>query len=430
MSNKNITKEKFIEVESLPMDVTSGKTYIINQADPNSYTHGFYKYPTKFIPEIPRWAIKKYSERNGLIFDPFLGSGTTLLEAIINGRDGYGTEIDGVSRLISKVKTTVLAQDQIESIIAFTDQFIQHDFSNIKPFIPGINNLHHWFTEENAIKLGKIKTLIDTKTEGEVRDFLNVCFASIVKPCSNADDQSPKPYVSSNVEKTPDNPYETFPDIVNSYVNDMRELMSLDIQNRAYVENGNALHPPTHIEVDLAITSPPYINAFDYGRVFRLENLWLGFLTEKELRKKKKKYVGTERINREEEEQNNEILKESDLLKDLYFSILEKDKKRALVVKKFFSDMRKNLLEVRDILTEEGIYGIVIGNNTIRGVEVASWRILSDIAENIGYTEELKFSYVIRNPYIRIPRSGRGGKINEDHIIMLRKTNNIKSSEV
>ncbi len=49
--------------------------------------------------------------------------------------------------------------------------------------------------------------------------------------------------------------------------------------------------------IDLVITSPPYINAFDYGRTMRLENLWLATLTEECLRKKKSKYVGTEKID-------------------------------------------------------------------------------------------------------------------------------------
>ena len=53
-------KEIIIEVESLPVDIQTGATYVIKQANPNSYTHGMFKYPCKFIPEIPRWGIKTY----------------------------------------------------------------------------------------------------------------------------------------------------------------------------------------------------------------------------------------------------------------------------------------------------------------------------------------------------------------------------------
>ena len=83
-------KEQIIEVESLPIDIQSGATYSIKQANPNSYTHGMFKYPCKFIPEIPRWGIRSFLPgKSGVIFDPSSGSGTTLLEANVNGMDAY-----------------------------------------------------------------------------------------------------------------------------------------------------------------------------------------------------------------------------------------------------------------------------------------------------------------------------------------------------
>ena len=68
-----LSKEQIIEVESLPVDIQTGATYAIKQANPNSYTHGMFKYPCKFIPEIPRWGINTYlSERGGVILIRFL----------------------------------------------------------------------------------------------------------------------------------------------------------------------------------------------------------------------------------------------------------------------------------------------------------------------------------------------------------------------
>ena len=51
---------------------------------------------------------------------------------------------------------------------------------------------------------------------------------------------------------------------------------------------------------------------------------------------------------------------------------------------------------------------------------VLVWKILKDIAENMGYDYVEHISYNILNPYIRIPRSGRGGKISQDHILVLK----------
>ena len=111
------SEEQVINVEFLPNDIVDGATYIIKQSNPNSYTHGMFKYPCKFIPEIPRWGIKKYSKKeNTIVFDPFSGSGTTLLEANINGLNAYGTEIDDIAKLIIKVKTTRLDNNQINEL--------------------------------------------------------------------------------------------------------------------------------------------------------------------------------------------------------------------------------------------------------------------------------------------------------------------------
>lgn len=58
MPSENSKIDESIVVESLPKNIIEGATYSISQNNPNKYTHGFFKYPCKFIPEIPRWAIK------------------------------------------------------------------------------------------------------------------------------------------------------------------------------------------------------------------------------------------------------------------------------------------------------------------------------------------------------------------------------------
>ena len=83
--------------------------------------------------------------------------------------------------------------------------------------------------------------------------------------------------------------------------------------------------------------------------------------------------------------------------------------------------MEDNLQSVYEHLKPGGHYVIVIGNSSIRNVEVESWRVLQQISELVGFKTETYFNYLIQNHYIRIPRGNKGGKINTDHVLVLKK---------
>ena len=425
------SKEQIIEVESLPTEIMCGATYSIKQANPNSYTHGMFKYPCKFIPEIPRWGIKKYlNKKNGIVFDPFSGSGTTLLEANIHGIEAYGTEIDDIAKLIIKVKTTAMNQSQINELdFVFERIIISIANKSVKAFLPSIENLEHWFSKTTIVELGRMKTCIDGINDETIRDFFKLCMVSIIKRVSNADDTSPKPYVSNKIAKIPPTVEKEFSAVFKRYKQMVIELMKVENLGNSRIIEGDALEFTCPEKIDLAITSPPYINAFDYGRTMRLENLWLSTLTEEMLREKKSQYVGTEKINAKEEISNLDILQKSILLKEYYSQIANVDEKRALIVKKFFEDIEINLDQVYNQMNEGGKYIIVIGNSSIRKVNVESWKVIEQIANIIGFKTIENFSYVIQNPYIRIPRKGMGGKINKDYVLVLGKENRDGSEE-
>lgn len=420
------SKEKEL-VRELPIDITEDTTYIIDQQSPNSYTHNYFKYPCKFIPEIPKWAIKTYLKepsKDKVIMDPFAGSGTTLLEGSLAGAKAVGAEIDEIAKLIIKVKTTKLSCKQVASVKTFTSEVLRRlelkSYGNNDIIYPKINNLGHWFRNDILDDLGHLYYSIKQITDEQVKNYLLICMASIIKKVSNADDISPKPYVSNNIVKNPPAVGKIFGDTVAKYLIGMNELQGKELSD---VEvKGDA----THLEaednsVDLAITSPPYINAFDYVRTLRLENLWLELATEDELREKKKRYLGTESIRTKEELLNLDILQESKLLECYYNQINEVDRKRALITKKFFEDMKKNLQEVHRVLKPGGEYVIVIGNSFIRKVNVESWRVLKELAVNVGFKYVSHIAYEIQNPYIRISRGNKGGKIAIDHILVIRK---------
>ena len=282
-------------------------------------------------------------------------------------------------------------------------------------------NINHWFPEENIKVLGKIRTFIDNIENEKIKNFFRVVFASIIRKSSFADDISPKPYVSSRIKKVPSDPLDEFISVFNKYFKTLEELSEIKINANAQIIGNDALAIKSKLEVDLIVTSPPYINAFDYGRTLRLENIWLGFLNEEELRNKKKDYIGTEKIHIDEEMKDLSILEESTTLRGIYNKITKVDKKRALIVKKFFQDMKLAISESGRLLKRKGYFCIVIGNSNIRKTEIESWKILQEIFEKNGYKRVAKFGYIIKNPYLRIPRGGKGGKISIDYVLVLQR---------
>lgn len=73
-------------------------------------THRFYRYPARFSPTFVQAAIEQFTQPGDLVFDPFLGGGTTLVEAMRLGRAGVGSDINELAVFISQVKTTLLSE--------------------------------------------------------------------------------------------------------------------------------------------------------------------------------------------------------------------------------------------------------------------------------------------------------------------------------
>lgn len=88
-------------------------------------THNYYRYPACFAPSFARAAISKFSSPGDIVFDPFMGGGTTLVEALALGRDCIGTDISSIAAFISTVKTTVLSQAELDSISLWSNSL--HD---------------------------------------------------------------------------------------------------------------------------------------------------------------------------------------------------------------------------------------------------------------------------------------------------------------
>lgn len=76
-------------------------------------THDFYKYPARFSPQFSKAAISVFSRPSDLIVDPFVGGGTSLVEARSSGRLAIGTDISSLAHFVSRVKTRIYSSDDL-----------------------------------------------------------------------------------------------------------------------------------------------------------------------------------------------------------------------------------------------------------------------------------------------------------------------------
>lgn len=409
----------------IPIDLpaTVGDRFLFISHDQSFLTHGLHKYPAKFFPELPRWLIKRYSQQYDRILDPFAGSGTTNVEALLSKRNSVGIDVDPFSRFLSKVKVTPLDEKELKNAQKILlESIINFDPSEVtESEIPNFPYRDNWFKKEILIELTYLRKQIQQlNSNNEVKEFFRVCLSSIIRSVSNADDNCTRTVIRKKLNKLvkPSDALNRFAKTVLTKVPKMTEFSQdyphdISVEFPEDMDARNIKYEQDYF--NLAVTSPPYVNAVDYPRTHQLEMYWLGFALDS-LNTLKKQNVGTESVSSRHYKRKHEIgVRDAD---SVIASIFEVDPRRAYIAYKYLDDMRQNFSEVYKVLRKDGRYIVVVGNNRIRGHLFENWKYLMPIAEQIGFDVETYFGSEIIKHFIKIPREER---INTDWILVLKK---------
>jgi DNA modification methylase len=421
-------EHEFIGDISPETTIPNGAQILIISKDQSYLTHGIHKFPAKFFPELPRYLIAKYSQKGETILDPMCGSGTVLLESLLQNRVAIGLDIDPMAQLIARVKTTPIVGSLLRSMAAeLSIEISRLTKGRLDLFhIPDFPYRDKWFRPYVLKELAVILNAIEKISMGfpEVRAFFLVIFSSIIRDVSNADPHCTRTVIRKKQVRNISTG-DTIARFVASLQSQVESVESLTdaFQNTECklpsVLNASATSIPMASEsVDLAVTSPPYINAVDYPRTHQLEMYWLGLINNLPLSTMKRKYIGTEAVFKRE----YEILHASGFrtLDPTLTAIHERDPRRSYIVYRFFEDMKRQLMETFRVLRPGGRYCIAVGNNTIRGVPVESHKILTEIAisPELGFRLDRSFFSGLIRHFIKIPRRER---MHGEWVIILRK---------
>jgi site-specific DNA-methyltransferase (cytosine-N4-specific) len=238
--------------------------------------HGIHPYPAKFIPQIPRQLIEIFAPSAGsIVFDPFCGSGTTLVEAQSAGYTSIGVDLNPIATLIARAKT----RHTTESVHTAAEVVVRHAKQTIVS-IPSIPRVDHWFSKDVQSALARLVDGISRIEDHDLRDDLRLALSSIIVRVSFQD--SDTRYAAIQNKVSADSVLEFF----------LRSAAELDrarqshfsslfvqaaVPARIITTDILSISPDDVGPVDLAITSPPYPNAYEYWLYHKYRMYWLGF---------------------------------------------------------------------------------------------------------------------------------------------------------
>lgn len=250
-------------------------------------THNFFRYYGKFPSVLARTLIARYSEPGNTVLDNMAGCGTTLVEALLLGRNSVGFDINPLGILAGNVKTRSRRFDEfgrkwqrfnMKVHAALQEGLFADNSMDYKQYVPQRHDLSKWFLKATVRDLAKLRALIERVTDQEFKEFLTLAFAAIIRRVSNAYDGEVRPHVNPN--KRPRRVFEAFTDKVSDMLSRLerleRDLPDKTISSRAIQWDSRAVYQDIAESVDLIVAHPPYLNCFNYIPVYRWEMIWLG----------------------------------------------------------------------------------------------------------------------------------------------------------
>ena len=393
-------------------------------------THCFYAYPAMMIPQIAERLIHLYGQDARVLFDPYCGTGTSLVEANVRGIYAKGSDLNPLARLVATAKTRRLQMDKVASLVRRLQKKLSVNACDALPKFnaPVFRNIDFWFPRTTQKKLSLIKFHIDKTSDYAMRNFLLVAFSETVRECSYTRNGEFKLY------RIPEQQRKVFePDVVGIFLRKiMRNQIGLqEFVNTAKTDAGAKIFDfntvdeiPTEAvareSVDIVVTSPPYGDSgttVAYGQFSRLANEWLGVANAAAV---DRRLMGGRKLKK--------LLPLGDTrLDEAIDKVSFAHHKRALEVCGFYYDYRKSIGNVAAAVKPGGVACYVVGNRRVKGVTLPTDCATESYFKENGFVRERVFTRNIPNkrmPARNSPTNVRGATdttMCREHILIMRK---------
>jgi len=239
-----------------------------------------YKYPAKFIPQVPAYVMENYAKKGMKVFDPFAGFGTVGFVARIYGLDYELWDLNPLLELLHHLC-------EIEPNFSYKE--LMDKIKNYhQEFIPQWSNFEYWHPKEFIPLLSKAWGFYHYAADEYTKKLLLIPLLKAVKFFSYADEKIHKLYKSKHAKAKVESLIEKdYKGLFYSFLEDqfenlkqkLKEYQTLNPEKVNYkLKAGvDVLKEDLEEPVNILITSPPYLQAQEYIRTTKLELFWLGF---------------------------------------------------------------------------------------------------------------------------------------------------------
>ncbi len=351
----------------------------------------------------------------GNIFDPFSGSGTTLLASRQNNLNSFGIDVNPISVLVAKVENESYTNSDIEKL-TYEIENLKTLLRSNEVFQTSFGLANKVFNSEILQALLQLKFYIKEIKHEKTQNLFFVAWLAIIENVSNIKKEgngikyknrkrTPKGYI--NIDKDAWEK-QVFPEdkfhFVKTQLIHHLEIISQDIRNnygscekqpQIFIGSCLTFDELFSDEIQFTFFSPPYCNCFDYFEIHKVD-LWLGdFVSNKEefrLLRNTGFRSNTNSLTHKPIIYKNEHLEN---LIALFDSRQLWHKRLPSVVRGYFDDAHTLLKKLYQQTTKGGSVGIVVGNSAYTGVIIPSDVLIADIARNIGF--KVKNIFVTRH---------------------------------
>lgn len=386
-------------------------------------TFSIYKYPAKFIPQVIAYVLKNYAKPNMKIFDPFAGYGTV---GVVSRIYGCNYELWDLNPILNVIHDTAV-MDEPKGFDPLKDplRLILDIKKSECEFIPKWSNLEYWFPKEFLPVLFKTWGYVHSLEDTSIKNLLLIPLLKTTRYFSYSDEKIHKLYSSKHAKQKVENLLKRNWKLLffNMLEGEMRLLLKKIREYRLLkpksvefrVKSGvDTLEMNLDDEVNILITSPPYLQAQEYIRSTKLELFWLGYdeVFIKELSKKEIPYrpVNKVEIYSEKYHKFRETIKENHLseLYDRYFHAILKS----------FSTLGE---KVKDYMF------IFVGPAKVRNLPVPIDDIVAEHLREFGWKHEITLvDRIVSHSMFETevnPASGlRDSRMKTEHLVVLRRS--------